>query len=117
MQTASWHSDALGHRPVDAVTKTLTRRIEVVTANAAERAIGIDDGGGFAANSITLGKAHYALSNFTDRSSEFMAEGNRVVNRPTVLGRPLMEVATTDTYSGNLQKHIMLTYFWDRYFS
>ena len=103
VQDALRDADVLGHRAVDAVTEALAGRVEVVEPAAAHRVVGRDDRGGLAHHAVAFLPAFDLLAQLDDASGEFVTEDDRVVDRPGVVGRPLVEVAAADADIGDFE--------------
>ncbi len=98
MEAASWNSNVFGHGSIDAIAKPEPSWIKVVKALAAHRIIGIDDCGCFADDLISFLPSFDALTCLCDEASELMTKDNGVIDRPTVVGRPLVKITAAYAY-------------------
>lgn len=107
MKAARGNTHPARHRAIDAITETLARRVEVIQTLAAHRVVGIDNGGGFRNRALAFTPPRNALAQFANRAGEFVAQYDRIINRPTVVARPLMQVAAAHSDRPHFKQNIV----------
>ena len=109
VQDALRDADILGHRAVDAVAEALAGRVEVVEPAAGHRVVRRDDRGGLADHAVAFLPAFDLLAQLDDAAGELVAEDDRVVDRPGMVGGPLVEVAAADADVGDFEQDVFFT--------
>src|SRR6056297_3804213 len=111
MQNPRRHTDMLGHRSVDTIPEPFASRIEVVQSAASHWIVLTDDGRRFTDDALPLVPTFDATTKLGDAATEFVPQDDRIVDRPRVIGGPLMQVAATNSDIGNFQQDILVSDF------
>ena len=106
VQAPRRHADEAGHRAVDAVAEALAVGSRLYNP-AGHRVVRVDHGGRLADRPVALCASRRP---FAERSQscpgEFVAQHDGVVDGPTVVRRPLMQIAPAHADGGHFQQHI-----------
>ena len=106
VQASRRHAGKSRHRAVHAIAKSLSRRIQIVKSPPRHRIFQVDHRRCFAGNPIAFGPVVDRSTGFSNHASEFVTEHDRIIHRPTVRCRPLMQVAPAHPNRGDLNQHI-----------
>ena len=96
MEDSGGHFDKLRHGSIDAVAKTFSRGVEVIESTTRHWIPRVDDCRGFTDDSVTFFPAVNVRAKFRDHSTKFVAQHDRIIDGPRMIGGPLMQVAATD---------------------
>ncbi len=107
VQDARGHADVFGHGAIHAVAEALAGGVEIVEAAPGHRVVRRDDGGGLADDAVAFLPALHLLADFDDAPAELVAEHDRVIHRPGVIGGPLVQVAAADADVGDFEQDIL----------
>ena len=109
MQNATRHPHILRHRAIHAVAKTLARVVEVVETATRHRVVLGNDRGGLGDNAVAFLPAFHVLADFDDVAAEFVTKHDRIIHRPGMIRRPLVQVRAAHAHIGDLQQHVLGT--------
>jgi len=107
MQTAGGDLGEARHRAINAVAEPFAAWVEVVKPLAGHRAIRIDHRRGFAHRPIPFLPRQHPLALLADDAGELVAEHDGVVDRPGMVGRPLVQIAPAHADRRHFQQHIV----------
>src|SRR5690606_21067362 len=101
MQTTSRNPDIPRHGSVHPVSKTFSCRVKIVSALPGHGIVWVDNGRRFTDDAIPFFPSGDPVSQCHNFSAEFMTQYHRVIDRPTVVRGPLMQITPADPYIGH----------------
>src|SRR3954468_14196523 len=116
MQNSRRHGYVLSHRTVNPCPESATARIEVVKALSRQWAIGVNEGGRLTHYTVTLMPATHVFANLTNGGAELVSEHDRIVDLPTLLSRPHVQIAAAHADRLHFQQHLIVIDRRERYF-
>src|SRR5690554_1391594 len=117
MQTSGWHTNISGHGAINPITESFSGRVQVVLSLSGHRIIGINDRCGFTNHPITNLPSGNTFPECRNSTPKFVAEYDRIIDWPTVVCGPLVEVTSTDSYISHFKQYIVRADFRYWYFT
>jgi hypothetical protein len=107
VEDARGDADVFGHGPVDPVAEAFAGVVEVVETAAGHGIVLRDDRGGLGDDAVAFLPVFDLLADLDDMAAELMTEDDGVVDRPGMIGGPLVEVRSADPDIGDFEEDVL----------
>ena len=109
VKDAGGDANKAGHGAIHAIAEALACRVEIVETASTHGVVVIDDSRRFRDDTITFLPIINIRAEFDNVSAEFVTEDDGVIDRPGMLGGPLVEIASADANVGDFKEDFVGT--------
>ena len=106
VKDSGWDANKAGHGAIHAIAEALACRVEIVETASTHGVVVIDDSRRFRDDTITFLPIINIRAEFDNVSAEFVTEDDGVIDRPGMVGRPLVQVTAADPHVGDFEQDV-----------
>ena len=109
VKDSGWDANKAGHGAIETIAEALACRVEIVETASTHGVVVIDDSRRFRDDTITFLPIINIRAEFDNVSAEFVTEDDGVIDRPGMIGGPLVEIASADANVGDFKEDFVGT--------